>query len=183
MAATYHRLVRHTLTGEDAQELDVVDGLADQLRAHIEVSADEIDRVHIHGAQSRAVQDIVATLLTQEGQGFVSEHRLVAGDLPSPAARPDFFYDLGQRRGIFVEVERGGTTANNHDLKDMWKTHLAEYAHHLFLVVPYTNWDAHGNRRGSPFESSRRRLAVFFGDERREVDVLSVHLFAYGRTS
>jgi hypothetical protein len=34
-------------------------------------------------------------------------------------ARPDFYYRLSDCRGILSEVERGGTTTNNHDLKDL----------------------------------------------------------------
>ncbi len=61
-------------------------------------------------------------------------------------------------------MERGVTTLNNHDLKDMLKAHIAPDAQHLFLRVC-------------------RRLGAFFGDPRREVDVLSLHVFGYGGTT
>ena len=71
----------------------------------------------------------------------------------------------------------------HHDLKDLWKTHIASDAHHLFLVVPHANWNAAGGAREKPFVRVSRRLAAFFGDPRREVDVVSVHLFGYGQAS
>ena len=77
------------------------------------------------------------------------------------------------------EVERGGTTTNNHDLKDLWKAHVAPDAHHLFLIVPNNNWRADGTPREKPFPLVARRLGAFFGDQRREIDVLGVHIFGY----
>ena len=95
-------------------------------------------------------------------------------------ARPDFYYPLDEGRGIIAEIERGGTTTNNHDLKDFWKTHIAKDAHHLFLDVPMANWNEAGKARERPYTKVVRRLQAFFGDERREVDVLSAHVFGYG---
>lgn len=37
--------------------------------------------------------------------------------------------------------------------------------------------------RETPFVRVINRLSAFFGDERREVDVLSCHVFGYGRSS
>jgi hypothetical protein len=78
-----------------------------------------------------------------------------------------------------AEVERGGTTNNNHALKDMWKAHLAPDAHHLFLIVPMINWKENGSPRERPFTRVASRIGAFFGDPRREVDVLSAHIFGY----
>ena len=97
--------------------------------------------------------------------------------------RPDSIFRLERGRGILAEVERGGTTTNNHDLKDFWKTHIAPDAQHLFLVVPHANWSAAGKARERPFVPVSQRLGAFFGDERREVDVVSVHIFGYGSES
>lgn len=80
---------------------------------------------------------------------------------------------------MIAEVERGGTTTNNHDLKDMWKAHLSPDSHHLFLIVPWNNWKADGSARERPFGIVSRRIGAFFGDSRREIDVLSAHIFAY----
>ena len=78
-------------------------------------------------------------------------------------------------------MERGGTTTNNHDLKDFWKTHIAQNAQHLFLIVPMANWNEAGAARERPFHRVCLRLGAFFGDSRREVDVDSLHVFGYGR--
>lgn len=94
-------------------------------------------------------------------------------------ARPDFFYVLSSGRGIIAEVERGGAVTNNHDLKDLWKVHVALDAQHLFLVVPWNNWKADGSPRERPFSLLARRLGAFFGDARKEIDVVSAHVFAY----
>ena len=96
-------------------------------------------------------------------------------------ARPDFFYRLSDDRGILAEVERGGTTTNNHDLKDIWKAHVSPDAQHLFLIVPNANWNESGAARERPFPRVVLRLGAFFGDPRREIDVVSVHIFGYGR--
>jgi hypothetical protein len=90
-------------------------------------------------------------------------------------------YSLGDGRGVIAEVERGGTTTNNHDLKDLWKAHIAPDAQHLFLIVPNANWRAAGTARERPFALVQRRLGAFFGNPRREIDVLSLHVFGYGR--
>ena len=53
-------------------------------------------------------------------------------------------------------------------------------AHHLFLVVPMANWKESGAARERPFYRVSGRIAAFFGELRREVDVLSAHVFRYG---
>jgi hypothetical protein len=45
--------------------------------------------------------------------------------------------------------------------------------------VPVNNWKADGTEREKPFQIVSRRLGAFFGDPRREIDVLSAHVFAY----
>jgi hypothetical protein len=80
-----------------------------------------------------------------------------------------------------AEVVRGGTTTNNHDLKDLWKTHVAADAQHLFLVVPNANWNEAGTAREHPYARVLTRLGSFFGNPRREIDVVSLHVFGYGR--
>ena len=158
----YSRFVRRDVTRTEEAELNVVDA------------------VHIHLAQSSAVQSIVAQLLT-DTLGFDEEVVLTPALGFVTSARPDFIFRLSPGRGVLAEVERGGTTTNNHDLKDLWKAHIAPDAHHLFLVVPHANWNAAGVAREKPFGRVSRRLAAFFGDPRREVDVLSLHVFGYGQ--
>ena len=157
-----------------------MDELAQLLRNHLEAASAEIDAVHVHGAGSSAVQTIVSRLLRDE-VGFREEKVMTHVEGWDSLNRPDFFYELEPGRGILAEVERGGTTTNNHDLKDFWKTHLAPDAQHLFLIVPRANFREDGFARERPFALVQRRIGGFFGDARREVDVLSAHVFGYGR--
>ncbi len=163
---------------ERVDELATVDRLAALLRTHIASSQEELMRLHIHGAQSKAIQNHFAILLRAE-LDFGEEVVLTPQDGLVTRARPDFFYPLSDGRGIIAEVERGGTITNNHDLKDLWKAHVAPDAQHLFLIVPRNNWRADGSPRERPFDTVARRLGAFFGDPRREIDVLSAHVFAY----
>lgn len=160
-------------------ELTIVDNLAGQLADFLAGSIDKIAQIHAHGAGSKLIQDHVATFL-QAQLGFDEEVVLTKQSGFVTQARPDFFYRLsGGGRGVIAEVERGGTITNNHDLKDMWKAHIAPDAHHLFLVVPLHNFKADGRPRERPFQTVSRRLGAFFGDPRTELDVLSAHIFAY----
>jgi hypothetical protein len=58
--------------------------------------------------------------------------------------------------------------------------HIAPNAQHLFLIVPHVNWNAAGRAREHPFHRVVGRIRSFFGDPRREVDVVSAHAFGYG---
>ena len=181
MAAGYERFARGDLSEEEAAELSHVDRLASALRQYIAAREARIDEVHIHGASSSTVQNIIGELLT-ERLGFLTERVLTAEDGLVTRARPDFVYWLSRGRGILAEVERGGTTTNNHDLKDMWKAHISPDTQHLFLVVPRANWGEGGKARERPYPRVVQRVSAFFGDPRREVDVVSAHIFAYGRS-
>jgi hypothetical protein len=180
VSVQYARLVRHRLDEAEQAELARVDALALRLREHLESRADAIDAVHVHGAKSAAVQEIVAELLENQ-LGFRSEVVLSPQDGLVTLARPDFVFWLSDGRGILGEVERGGTTTNNHDLKDMWKAHISPDTQHLFLVVPQANWGEDGKAREKPFPRVAQRLAAFFGDARRELDVVGAHVFGYGQ--
>ena len=174
----YARHVKASVTPDQAVELAAVDSLAEKLVAHIVATSTEIATLHVHGAKSKEIQDHFAKLLREE-LGFGEEVVLTPQSGLVTHARPDFFFELTEGRGIIAEVERGGTTTNNHDLKDLWKAHVAPDAQHLFLIVPRNNWKEDGSPRERPFQIVARRLGAFFGDPRREIDVLSVHVFAY----
>lgn len=180
MDIRHHRFARRSPDSTEAQEIAVVDLLADRLLSHLVEKSADIDRVHVHLAQSRAVQDVVGGLLRVD-LSFREEVVLTPEDGFVTHARPDFYYSLGPGRGVLAEVERGGTVTNNHDLKDVWKAHIAIDAQHLFLIVPNANWNKIGEPRERPYARVIHRLQSFFGDTRREVDVLSVHVFGYGR--
>lgn len=180
MPVGYTRLTKSALADDEARELAAVDVLARRLFEHLEISQVAIDQAHVHGAPSGAIQAIASQLLTVQ-LGFEEEVVIPSDASLTTRARPDFIYRLDHGRGVLAEVERGGTTTNNHDLKDFWKTHISPEAQHLFLLVPHSNWTSDGRGREKPYQAVSRRLRAFFGDPRREVDVVSVHIFGYGR--
>lgn len=180
MAVLYRRLVRGQLTASDHADLQQADELAADLLAHLERDEADIDAAHVHNASSSKIQAVVSRVLTDELR-FREEVVLTPQEGFVTHARPDFIFPLAPGRGIIAEVERGGTVTNNHDLKDLWKTHIAADAQHLFLVVPVSNWSKDGRAREKPFVRVGNRLQAFFGDPRREIDVISVHVFGYGR--
>lgn len=156
----------------------MVDAVAEDLRANLDASSDDIARAHVFGAQSSVIQKLVAAHLVSVG--FEEEVVLTPQDGFVTQARPDLVYSLGPGRGVIAEVERGGAVNNNHDLKDMWKAHIAADAQHLFLIVPVSNWSEGGKAREKPFTRVVHRFASFFGEPRRELDVVSCHVFGYG---
>ena len=156
-----------------------VDALAQELRSALMTESKAIDAAHVHGASSSAVQ-VIASSILKDRLGFSEEVVLTHEDGIVSRPRPDFYYALGPGKGIIAEVERGGTVTNNHDLKDIWKAHIAPDVQHLFLVVPNSNWKASGMPRERPFLRVTHRMSAFFGDPRREIDVLSCHVFGYG---
>jgi hypothetical protein len=179
VAIEYERMQRSRLE-DHLDAVLVVDALAQQLLAELELQAEAINLAHVHGASSSAVQTIVSVILKDQ-LGFAEEVLLTpeAGIVSRP--RPDFYYAIGPGRGVIAEVERGGTVTNNHDLKDIWKVHLAQDAQHLFLIVPNSNWKESGVARERPFTRVKHRMGAFFGEPRREIDVLTCHVFGYGR--
>lgn len=162
---------------EIARVADVVDQLVEKLSQQ-DV---EINRAHVVGAQSSVIQAIVGATLREIG--FGEEVVLTPQDGLVTRSRPDFVLPLAPGRGVMAEVERGGTVNNNHDLKDMWKAHIAIDIQHLVLVVPNLNWTKLGGGRERPYPRVCSRVGAFFGDSRREVDVLSAHVIGYGLMS
>jgi hypothetical protein len=171
----YRQLSRPPADELERTELDRVSQMAVQLKAHLESDAVAIAALHLHGAQSTAIQNRVGSLLEQQ-LGFLSEVVVTPDAGLVTQARPDFYFPLSDNTGVIAEVERGGTTANNHDLKDLGKTHLAVNADHLFLVVPNELFKESGAVREKPYPKVVRRMSAFFGTPRSHVDVLSVHI-------
>lgn len=173
----YRRHVTAVIPPSRAAELQIVDEIARRLRGHLEDTREEIAELHAHGAAGGAVQQHVALLLSEE-LGFGEEVVLTPQSGFVTQARPDLVYRLAPDRAIIAAVGHGGTTTGNHDLEEVWKAHLTPDAHHLFLVVPHESDQMDGSGREKTFEVVARRLGAFFGDPRREIDVLSAHVFA-----
>ncbi|MEW1952305.1 hypothetical protein [Terrabacter sp. NPDC080008] len=169
-------------TAGAAAEIRQVAAIAEALLAELRRISDDIDRIHRWRAKS---DDIQATFFGWLEQSYKVSIEKTEGfeDTTTRHNRPDaqiWLDSLGTRR-VLVEVERGGTVTNGHDLKDMWKAHLSPLVQHLFLVVPNTIEAEDGTLRSDQaFLRCSARLGSFFQNSRTEVDVLSVHLFGYG---
>ena len=147
-----HRSAFEKAFPSDAEraEIATVASVVDQLVAKLTQQDVDINRAHVVGAQSSVIQAIVGATLRDIG--FGEEVVLTPQDGLVTRSRPDFVLPLGPGRGVMAEVERGGTVNNNHDLKDMWKAHIAVDIQHLVLVVPNLNWktDGGGRERSTP---------------------------------
>jgi hypothetical protein len=114
----YTRHVKAVIPPERASELEDADQLALRLLGHITSTHQDIAAIHVHGAQSKSIQNHFASLLRTD-LGFNEEVVFTPQTGFVTHARPDSFYRLAPGRGIIAEAERGGTTTNNHDLKDL----------------------------------------------------------------
>lgn len=179
-----NHLSYRVLAPSDAElaEISRVEEMAAELLGELRRVSDEIDRIHRWRVKS---DDIQATFFGWLDEKYKVSIEKTEGfeDTTTRRNRPDaqiWLNGEGSRR-VLVEVERGGTVTNGHDLKDMWKAHLSPLVQHLFLVVPNTIEDQHGKPRSDQaFLRSSARLGSFFKDARTQVDVLSLHLFGYG---
>lgn len=137
-----------------------------------------IDEVNQPGRSSAEVQE---TILEQASAlGFTSEARGLFESSTTPGLRPDYFLDLPEHRsGILLEVERGKTTINNMDLLDLWKCHICDSAHHLFLLVPQRlQQNASSARISRPFDYVKKRIPSFFSSG-NYTNVRTCWLFGY----
>lgn len=163
-------------------EIRRVSEIAEGLLGELKRASDDIELAHRWRAKSDEIQAIFFPWLQQQYRVSVEKTEGFE-DTATRRNRPDaqiWLNDEGDRR-VLVEVERGGTVTNGHDLKDMWKAHLSPLVQHLFLVVPNSIEDEAGNPRSDQaFIRCSARLGSFFADSRTEVDVLSLHLFGYG---
>jgi hypothetical protein len=62
----YQRWTRASLTASELAELVLVDALANQLRDHIDSTAEQLRVRHVHGASSQAIQEHFGHLLRDE---------------------------------------------------------------------------------------------------------------------
>lgn len=169
-------------THVQAEEMQEVNTIAQSLYVELKRVSPQIDEIHRWRAKS---DDIQATFFpwlhekyltkfeSQSGfEGTATPFNRLDAQITSDESRPD---------RIIVEVERGGTVTNGHDLKDLWKTHLSPTAKHLFLIVPNSITAESGKQRAdNVYKRCISRLGSFFGEPRTQVDVWSLHLFGYG---
>lgn len=118
----------------------------------------------------------------------VAYERFVRSDAPSYAAELAAVDELARRlrehlglREDAIDRLRGRGPTSTARLPTAGRARRGRARRHLFLVVPNASWNAAQPAREHPFQRVRLRLRTFFGDRRREVDVLSVHVFGYGR--
>lgn len=144
----------------DSEEWREVLAIADSLADHLsEPATTELLRAaNQPGNSSSLVQAVFLQEATRLGFRDESKGLFISYD---SALRPDYFREVGDT-GIIMEVERGKTTINNMDILDLWKCHICEHAHYLFLMVPA---ELRQNPTMSPrreFATVKRRLATFF---------------------
>lgn len=146
------------------EELEAVKGIAATLES--ELSSPEVQRriaaANQPGVSSARVQNAILESVSK--LGFASERSGLFKGYRTPGLRPDYYCHLPKYdSGILLEVERGKTTINNMDLLDFWKCHIAEEAHHLFLLVPRVlQQNSKSPRVTRPFDYVEKRLASFF---------------------
>lgn len=168
--------VQRGLRGDEVQRVtDLAVRLLDHLnepQAQLQIAA-----ANQPGGSSALVQAVFARQAAE--LGFSSEKKGLFAAYKS-ALRPDYYLPLPEfQTGIILEVERGKTTTNNMDLLDMWKCHLCETAHHLFLLVPLA---LQHNPIMSPkheFAAVTKRLATFFEPPSNYVNVRTCWVFGY----
>lgn len=169
---------RADLVAGESAEADVVHVIGDGFVKHLRSISDQIDEKHVHGASSKEIENLAAEWLVTE-HGFVQEEVKTFPNARN--LRPDFIGRIEETRRILVEVERGGTVTNNHDLKDLWKCHLHPSMRHLFLLVPNANWAKSGSVRERPYQRVAWRIGTFFESPEAHVNVLSAFVIGYGR--
>lgn len=166
-------------------EVARVDVVATDLRAELGRVSSAIDELHVWRAKSDDIQALFFGYLATRYQVSIEKTEGFE-DTTTRGNRPDAQIWLDERgsRRILLEVERGGTVTNNHDLKDFWKCHLSPLTQHLFLVVPNSITNEAGNLRSDrAFQRCTARLSSFFASERTQVDVVTAHIFGYGPDS
>ncbi|KAA6334383.1 hypothetical protein EZS27_017304 [termite gut metagenome] len=137
-----------------------------------DIIREELEELNKPGGTSQEIQGIINP--KAEELGFRSEKK---GLFKEFQLRPDYFLELGENKGIIMEVERGKTLANNMDLLDVWKCHICPCANFLFLIVPMIRPTKKGGRTKA-FDSVEKRISPFFEKE-NYINVDAVFLFGY----
>ena len=162
---------------ESTREYSEVSSISDQLLDHLNMpeARDLLKAANLPGLSSGMVQATFARF--SDDLGFVREAKGLFAAYENKALRPDFYLDLGGT-GILMEVERGKTTTNNMDLLDLWKCHLCEHAHYLFLMVPQALMHNPTMKPKKEYASVVKRLGSFFMT-RNYTNVRALHVFGY----
>lgn len=170
----FHSFVRHD---SDQTELQRVFEIADSLHGHLN-AAKTVKRIASVNTVGKASQEIQACIVDHAvSLGFQTEKRGLFSKYETANLRPDYYLKLGPKRGIILEVERGKTLANNMDLLDLWKSHICDEAHYLFLIVPNLRPTQNG-RATKVFPKVVERMAPFFVKE-NYVNVDGLFIFGY----
>lgn len=138
----------------------------------------KITEFHIPGAQSQRIEEVITPFA--EKLGFISQAKELFQKYKVSKLRPDYYLSL-LSTGIIIEVERGQTSQNNAALKDLWKAHICEEAHYLFLFVPMElrqNKKDPNKISGRPFNETVNRLSTFFVEE-NYTNVRGLVIFGY----
>ncbi|SDW05855.1 hypothetical protein SAMN05421781_0296 [Marinococcus luteus] len=135
----------------------------------------KIDQANQPGSNSLLVQNAIKKEVQK--LGFISEKNGLFSQYVTKGLRPDYFKRVNES-GILFEVERGKTTQNNMDLLDLWKCHICEEAHYLFLLVPKALKQSPNRNSTNTYNSVCGRLGTFF-EKQNYIDVKAVFIFGY----
>ena len=124
---------------------------------------------------SAVVQEVFLDMAIE--LGLKSEKKGLFENIPTSNLRPDYYCNIGDS-GIIIEVERGKTIMNNMDMLDMWKCHICQSAHHLFLFVPNKLKQNPEDKPYDCFTKVSDRMAPFFNSN-NYTNVHSLWLFGY----
>lgn len=176
-AVTVQRVILVQEPWADSVETSLVNKVSDALLTHMNTPAamELVAAANMPGNSSGIVQ--AAFLDFASSLGFSSEARGLFETYENRLLRPDYYMPVGDS-GILLEVERGKTTINNMDLLDLWKCHVCESAHHLFLMVPQELRQNPDMRPKREFNTVCKRMSSFFV-ARNYTNVRSLHIFGY----
>tara|TARA_Y100001933_G_scaffold39044_1_gene35206 strand:- start:79 stop:609 length:531 start_codon:yes stop_codon:yes gene_type:complete len=163
MTIQYKTFIQSTY--EEADEWIEIERIAKSFYDYLSTSESqkELSKVNIPGAKSQRIEEVITPYA--ESIGFTSQKRGLFKKYNVSKLTPDYFRPLS-KTGIIIEVERGQTTQNNAALKDLWKVHICEEAHYLFLFVPnLLIQNEKGKIAGKPFNETVNRLSPFFEEE------------------
>ena len=121
----------------------------------------EIDGVHVFRASSAKVPAVVGA----------AAGALATTDAVAPAAQQMARQRAERSHVEWSEAERHAGVSLP-DRSTLWGAAQS--------TTTMANWRENGAARQRPFHRVSGRIAAFFGDPRREVDVLSAHVFGYG---